>query len=511
MIEPNLLEAARQGNVDAIASLLNRSFQPQGIAADASLEGDCLQVVLTAETVPNRDACVNRIRQGLVRLAAVTIKRAKVSGKKTGAEVPAWEEAFAVASQTPAKEENEVATTSQSEKSWLGSIVDAMGSTAAKAGETAQSAATRAGDLFGEAAGRTWEGATGMAGALGSTAAKAGEVAVGTAWGAANAVGGAAGKVTEGTGYLLDTIADNPALKQVAKAFKADWLVALLDRVDVEKAASEVERLKAQYPDAEPHAIAHRLMLQKAMLAGGSGLATSLIPGAATALLAVDIASTTLLHAEMVYQIAGIYGLDLKEPERKAEVLTIFGLSLGGNRAIEAGLDLFFRNIPVAGAVIGAGSNAAMVYALGYGACRFYEAKLNPETSLPEDLETVKTESNEYFEDAIAQETIMDRILVHVVLAGNPGETWAEILPGLQAANLSPASLETIEANLESPPKLETLLEQINTDFGVPLLAQCNKIARLDEAIAPEEERVLATIEQSLSNATTKSLGLTDN
>ncbi len=31
------------------------------------------------------------------------------------------------------------------------------------------------------------------------------------------------------------------------------------------------------------------------------------------------------------------------------------------------------RNVPVAGAVIGASTNAAMIYALGYGACRFYE------------------------------------------------------------------------------------------------------------------------------------------
>jgi uncharacterized protein (DUF697 family) len=54
----------------------------------------------------------------------------------------------------------------------------------------------------------------------------------------------------------------------------------------------------------------------------------------------------------------------------KGEVLTIFGLALGGNRAIKAGLELL-QNTPVAGAVIGASSNAVMLYTVGYAACRF--------------------------------------------------------------------------------------------------------------------------------------------
>ncbi len=48
--------------------------------------------------------------------------------------------------------------------------------------------------------------------------------------------------------------------------------------------------------------------------------------------------------------------------------------------AAKAGLS-FLQNVPVAGAVIGASTNAAMIYALGYGACRFYETKINPLSS----------------------------------------------------------------------------------------------------------------------------------
>ena len=88
----------------------------------------------------------------------------------------------------------------------------------------------------------------------------------------------------------------------------------------------------------------------------------------------------------------------------------------------------------------------------------------------------------------------MDRILVHVVLAGNPGKTWEQILPELQTLNLSPASLEVIAANIKSPPSLDTLLSQINRDFAIPLLAQCEKIAQLDGITTSEEAKVIETI-----------------
>ncbi|WP_242046458.1 hypothetical protein [Cylindrospermum sp. FACHB-282] len=140
-----------------------------------------------------------------------------------------------------------------------------------------------------------------------------------------------------------------------------------------------------------------------------------------------------------------------------------------------------------------------MIYALGYAACKFYEAKQNPLT-LKATLIDVQAESEKYLEAAISQEKIMDQILVHVVLAGNPDKSWEDILPELQAANLSPASIEAIAAHIKSPPSLERLLEQINSDFAVPLLAQCEKIANLDGVITPEESNVIEAINQKLNH-----------
>lgn len=73
-------------------------------------------------------------------------------------------------------------------------------------------------------------------------------------------------------------------------------------------------------------------------------------------------------------------------------------------------------------------------------------------------------------------------------------KTWEQILPELQTLNLSPASREAIASNMKSPPPLETLLNQINRDFAVPLLAQCQKIAQLDGVTTPEEAKVIDTI-----------------
>ncbi|MDF5709294.1 MAG: hypothetical protein PUP90_16915 [Nostoc sp. S4] len=237
-------------------------------------------------------------------------------------------------------------------------------------------------------------------------------------------------------------------------------------------------------------------MLEKAVLAGGTGLANSLTPGQAAAMFVVDWAATPALSVELVYQIAAAYGMDLKDSERTGEAVAIFGLGVGGKTAIKAGLGLL-RNLPVARAVIGASSNAVIIYALGYAACQFYEAKQNPLT-LEATLVNAQLESRKFLEAAIFQEKIMDRILVHIVLAGNPDKSWEDILPELQAANLSPESIDAIASHIKSPSSLETLLEQINSDFAVPLLTQCQKIAHLDGVITPEEAKVLETINKKL-------------
>ncbi|MEH1840761.1 MAG: EcsC family protein [Nostoc sp.] len=303
-------------------------------------------------------------------------------------------------------------------------------------------------------------------------------------------------QTTQSSGQVVNSLSENWLIRKLSGVLNLNWLISDTNLVDLEKAEVAVNKLKQKYPNELPSQIAHRIMVEKATQAGTVGLATSFLPGIAVALLAIDLTATTKLQSEMLYQIASVYGLDLKDPARKGEVLAIFGLALGGERLLKAaGLGLL-RNIPLAGAVVGASSNATMIYSLGYAACRFYEAKLDQSTSLssPQTLATLKAESEKYLETAIAQEAVMDQILVHMILASHPEKTWEEILPELRILNLTSNSLDAIARNIKSPKPLNVLLNQLNRDFAIPLLAQCDKIAQLDNQITPVEQEIIGAI-----------------
>ncbi|NES08102.1 MAG: EcsC family protein [Okeania sp. SIO2F4] len=322
-----------------------------------------------------------------------------------------------------------------------------------------------------------------------------GNATVQAACGAGEAIGSVAVNTTHGLGYVTEMVNNSRLLSPLTKALKIE-LLEIVDQIDIVKAETEIQRLQQKYPNESPSEISHRVILEKAIYVGGTGVATSIVPGIGLGLIAVDLTVTTAIQAEMVYQIAYAYGFDLQEPARKGEVLGIFGLAVGGGQALKAGLG-FMRNVPLAGAVIGGSTNAVMLYSLGYAACRFYEAKLAPET-MEAALETAQVDTQKYLKAAIAQQAIMDQILVHVILAGNPGKTWEQILPELEGANLSPGSLEIIQKNIKSPPSLEKLLAQVNDEFAISVVAQSQKIAELDEVITPQEKKVLELISKKL-------------
>jgi uncharacterized protein (DUF697 family) len=351
--------------------------------------------------------------------------------------------------------------------------------------------------------------AAGVGGAIAHTTLKAGL----QAGKAAADLGEATAKQTQqlltqaaqGAGQATGFVGNNPVLRKVGSRLNWAWLVDATNQVDLAKAEAAVQDLQRQHPNHSPSQIAHTLMVQKAVYAGGVGLATSMIPGVATALLTVDLAANMALQAEMVYQIAAAYGLNLRDPTRKGETLAIFGMALGGGRAIKLGLGLL-RNTPIAGALVGASANAAMLYSLGYAACRFYEAQLNEDLS-DAKLSEVQQASQEYLQVAIAQQAIMDQILVHMILAGTDKRSWDEILPTLKALNLHPSSLKTIGENLQTPKPLYLLLNQLNPDFAAPLLTQSRKIACRNGKVTPQEAKILESIAEkfeveSSANAT---------
>ncbi|MGB3694621.1 MAG: hypothetical protein WA865_16950 [Spirulinaceae cyanobacterium] len=455
-----------------IAAKISQCLAPHKITSTMRMQDGCLQIVVEAKRVPDQEIVISSIQTKLLELNTDSLQKIELYGLKKGDKIPSWYQELSL--QSPSN--LVIQTEPEQQFSLFNSVLGTVGETAERAKMAVKG------------------GVTGAA-----------EVVAGTATGMRNVLGGAAVQATKGMGYVIDLVSSNALFAKLTKTLPVDWLI-IIDRVDVNKAEAEVKKLLKKYPQDSPREIAHRLMVEKSILVAGTGVASSLVPGAATAMFALDLATTLLLQAELVYQIACAYGLDLEEDARKAEVLAIFGIGLGGGQALKVGATYaakasqgFLRNIPIAGPVIGGSSNAVMLYSLGYAACSFYEAKVNPLNS-EAALAASQAEGQKYLEAAIAQEVIMDQVLAHVVAAAHPDKSWEEILPQLETLNLSRKSLEAIADNIDSPEPLEALLEQVNSDFAAPLLAQCYKIAQLEAEITPQESEILEKINQKLND-----------
>lgn len=386
------------------------------------------------------------------------------------------------------------------EHSWFDEILNAVGNAAAQSGDAIAQTVTSAVESIsdaatqsGQALSQTFFGAASHDTEDSSDLDQSESQKTDTA----NWFNDSAQHITNSLGYVAELIQNSDQLQSLTKAVNLDWLLPILDKVDVVKAETAVRKLQKKYPNESPREIAHRIMMEKVLYVGGSGMASSMVPGFAVAMFAVDLAATTAIQAEMGYQIAAAYGLDLHDPARKGEILAIFGLSFGSSYALKTGFGLL-RNLPVAGAVVGASTNAVALYTVGYAACHFYEAKANPLTS---DAAAAKAqaESDQFLRAAIAQQIIMDQILAHVVLAGQPEQSWENIAPELERLNFSPASIQVIERQHATPTPLEQLLTQVNQDFAIPLLAQCQKIAESDGIVTEQEAAVIEMITQALT------------
>lgn len=522
LAESNRLELAKQGDCSAIAELISQSL-PKEIIAKVSAKDGCLKVMLESANVPDQTALVQLIQQVAIAFNSEVIRQVKVYGREIDEDFPSWHAEFVLPQ--PIEPSSNISETQASESlapveptlpearqnnNFFGAMFGAVAGAAGAVGGVAVNAGGAvAGTVVGAAgavggaavnAGGAVAGTVvGAAGAVGNAAVQAGGAIAGTAVGVAGAVGSTAMQATDGVGYVLDMITNSSQLQELTQALKVDWLLAIVDKVDVIQAEAQVKKLQQKYPHEQPGEIAHRVITEKAFYVGASGFANSLMPGFAAAMFAVDLAATMALQAEMTYQIASAYGLNLQEPSRKGEVLAIFGMALGGSAAMKAGLG-FARNIPIAGAVIGASSNAAMLYSLGYAACQFYEAKLNPRASQV-DLLASQSKSEQYLESVLDQQVIMDQILLHLVLAGNPEKTLQQLLPDLQKLELNSASFNSIAASSQNLPPLGQLVDRLNQDFAVSLMAQCEKIAQADGVITSQEKQIIDTIRKKFGTA----------
>lgn len=179
---------------------------------------------------------------------------------------------------------------------------------------------------------------------------------------------------TETVGRIVTPIAENPLVQYATGVPGLRWLMAALGQVNVAKVQGDLATIQLTYPADTPEQLAERVIAEAAFKAGQIGFVTNVAPPLAISLLAIDVAAVNALQAEMIYRIAAVYGFSLNDPTRRGEVLAIWGLSIGGSSFLKTGLSLV-EALPFIGTAVGIASNAALVYSLGYVACRFYEAK----------------------------------------------------------------------------------------------------------------------------------------
>ena len=292
-------------------------------------------------------------------------------------------------------------------------------------------------------------------------------------------------QTTVSTGQTLDWIAANPVLTAADNIIGLDWLMTFLGQVDVSKIRATVEAMRSQYPQSTAEELAQHLIVQKTWQGGRVGLLTNIVPPIAALFLGIELIATTKLQTEMVYEIAAAYGLDLDEPARRGEVLAIFGLSLGAD-VLKTGLSIV-EIIPGVGAVVGASTNAAMLYVLGQTANRFYQQK-NEDT----DLASMQQNTEADWQTALNQSKVVDSILAQMVRVSYRGEDWTQILPKIK--EISPDSVETIATRLQQPQDLSLLLDELMPEFAPLTLSRCYDIAISEGNITLEEQEILSRI-----------------
>ena len=264
----NIKELAKLGDVDAITTLINQWLHPKSITAKASLKNGYLQVMLESTQVPDEQTVVDLIREMLTYLGIQSLKKVKIYGQKAGEHFPDWQQEFelsqadspSLTSKTgvelqssipspeleqekhlspPAQLAQTEPQTQENKKAEEPSVWGSMFGAVAGAVGAVGGAAVQAGGAF---AGTV----VGTAGAVGGAAVQAGQAVVETAVGVGGAVAGAGLQAPEGVAYLLSLVGNSSQLQQLTKALRVDWLIKIMDQVDIVEAETQVRKLQQQ-------------------------------------------------------------------------------------------------------------------------------------------------------------------------------------------------------------------------------------------------------------------------
>ncbi len=90
MNQQNILQLAKQGNPNAIATLVEKALGKKGITAKAGLENNCLHLLLEAPQLLDPQPCLRVIEKGMQRLQPASIEAIALYGRRLGHRLPDW-------------------------------------------------------------------------------------------------------------------------------------------------------------------------------------------------------------------------------------------------------------------------------------------------------------------------------------------------------------------------------------------------------------------------------------
>jgi protease PrsW len=94
MVQSDLVKLAQQGDLGAIAQVLNRHLQPRGITAKLLLRDQCLKILLSSSRPLSQPAFVQFIQKQITSLRIPSVKLVRVYSQQVGEANPTWSQEF---------------------------------------------------------------------------------------------------------------------------------------------------------------------------------------------------------------------------------------------------------------------------------------------------------------------------------------------------------------------------------------------------------------------------------
>ncbi|KOP26279.1 hypothetical protein AMR41_11305 [Hapalosiphon sp. MRB220] len=99
MTEANILKLAKQGDVEALTSLMNSQLQLKNVVVQVTIKNGYFQVRLESLQIPEQESLVKYVRQEIIGLKSEYIQKVKVYGFQQGKSFHCWSQDLNLESQ----------------------------------------------------------------------------------------------------------------------------------------------------------------------------------------------------------------------------------------------------------------------------------------------------------------------------------------------------------------------------------------------------------------------------